>query len=91
MMCDFINNLTLKTLSEKGVFFKSLSQRLFELPPIFLAEHLVPLLLSPLVMAEPGARELWQNLLTPVARASQRPKTFSQQRVCPLLPEEMFV
>ena len=52
---EFLGHLTVKTQAQKDEFFGSLPPRLHSLPPHVVAEHLVPLLLTPLVMAEPEA------------------------------------
>ena len=89
---DFLSNLTLKNKQQKQKFFSTLAEKLYSLPPLFIAEHLVPLIINPIVMAEALTREtLWKHLLTPVCDSRPRPKVFDQNRVCPLLDEELFV
>ena len=89
---NFLSRFTLKSQSEKDQFFTTLPAQLFTLHPLFLAEHLVPLLVTPLVMAEPKARStLWSHLLTPVSQTTPRPKAFTDGAVCPLLEEDMYM
>lgn len=88
---DFLSNLTLKTKAEKDHFFRGLARDLFSLPPVVLAEHMVPLLLTPLVMAEPVAAEaLWQHLLLPCSSQHPQGKVFDEAQPCPLLQEDLF-
>ena len=70
----------------------TLAFHLHSLPPLVVAEMLVPLMLTPLVMAEPMAGEqLWKHLLTPVSRAKPRPKMFDSSQTCPLLDAEHYM
>ena len=55
-MVEFLSHLTLKTQQQKNEFFESLVSRLLSLSSNVVAEHLIPLLLTPLTMAEPLAR-----------------------------------
>ena len=55
-IADFLSHLTVKTQSEKDNFFSDLPARLHPLPPRVVAEHLLPLLLTPLIMTETVAR-----------------------------------
>ena len=56
-----------------------------------LAEHIVPLLINPLVMAEPVARDsLWKHLLLPVGAENPQVKVFDDSCPCPLLQEDLF-
>ena len=89
---EFLSQLTLKSPTDKNQFFAALPATLFSLPPLFVAEYLVPLLVTPLVLGEQGAMEVvWRHLLSPVKDASLRPKVFSRDRVCPILPEDLFL
>ena len=56
-IAEFLSHLTVKSQALKDEFFTSLSARLHSLPPSVVAEHLVPLLLTPLVMSERVARK----------------------------------
>ena len=56
-IAEFLSHLTVKSQPLKDEFFMSLSPRLHSLPPSVVAEHLVPLLLTPLVMSERVARK----------------------------------
>lgn len=88
---DFLSNLTLKTKSEKDKFFHDLASDLHYLSPQVVAEHVVPVLITSLVMAEPVAQEsLWQHLLLPVTTANPRRKAFDSSHPCPLLEQDLF-
>ncbi len=91
LITEFLSKLTLKVKVEKDDFFRGLARDLFSLPPGVIAEHVVPLLISPLVMAEPVARDsLWKHLLLPVSAENPRSKVFDDSRPCPLLQEDLF-
>ena len=91
LLIDFLSNFTLKTRKEKDVFFCSLPEQLHSLSSQVLAENVVPLLVMPLIVAEPLARDtLWKHLLTPISSDFPRRKVFSSAHVCPLLDEELF-
>ena len=63
-LCGFLSKLTLENRKEKDQFFLDLPRELHSLPQVVVAENVVPLLISPLVMAEPLARDsLWKHLL----------------------------
>ena len=88
---DFLSHLTLKSKAEKDRFFHGLARDLFSLPPEVIAEHIVPLVINPLVMAEPVAKDcLWKHLLLPASDACPRPKMFDDSHPCPLLEKDMF-
>ena len=55
-IADFLSQLTVKTQTEADQFFASLPGQLHSLPPRVVAEHLLPLLLTPLVMTQNVAR-----------------------------------
>ncbi len=88
---EFISKLTLKKKSEKDCFFLGLMEDLHTLPPAVIAEHIVPLLVTPLAMVEPLAREyLWKHFLLPVSPRNPRQKAFDPDVLCPLLSSELF-
>ena len=64
---------------------------LHSLPSMVVAEHIVPLLLNPLVMAEPSASEdLWPHLLCPVSQTHPKRDQFNPRETNPLLDEDQF-
>lgn len=91
VIADFLSNLTLKPKSDKDIFFRGLAADLHSLSPGVVAEHLAPLLINPLVMAEPCARDcLWQHLLLPATPQNPRAKIFRDSSPCPLLQPDLF-
>ena len=90
-LCDFLSKLTLKNRKEKDQFFLDLPRQLHSLPQAVVAEHIVPLLINPLVMAEPLARDsLWKHLLLPISNMKPRPVVFDPTHPCPLLEKDLF-
>ena len=68
----------------------SLPIQLHSLSPTLLAEHVVPLLCTALVMAEPKSSLIWPHLLCPTSKTNPRQKVFDESKICPLLSEELF-
>ena len=91
LLTDFLSNFTLKSRQEKDAFFCSLPEQLHSLSPQVLADNVVPLLVSPLIMADPLARDtLWKHLLVPVSAQHPRRLVFNSSVQCPLLDEDLF-
>ena len=83
--------MTLKTRKEKDQFFLALPSQLHALPQPVVAEHIVPLLINPLVMAESLTRDtLWKHLLLPASNMKPRPAVFDPTHPCPLLEKDLF-
>ena len=63
---DFLRNITVKSSATKTIFFKTLHQRLNEVPSHLIANRLLHLLLSRFVLIDPTAVEIFlPHLLTP--------------------------
>ena len=86
---EFLEQLTVKKSDEKSEFFRSLPARLLSLLSQTLCRHIVPLLLTPLVMGEPAAQQyLWKHLFTPAV--GDRRHHFHPDIVCPLILESDY-
>ncbi|XP_006821787.1 protein-associating with the carboxyl-terminal domain of ezrin-like, partial [Saccoglossus kowalevskii] len=87
---NFLNNITIKSESEKTLFFKSLVPKLLELPSSLVAARLVPKLLTRFVMADFDAVEyVFPHLFTPNSDPMSE-TGFQDGHVNPILPVQEF-
>ena len=63
-IADFLAHLTLHCREDKEAFFGSLIERLRAQPPEMVAEHVIPLLITPLVVTETAGHPLWSAVFT---------------------------
>ena len=71
--------------------FRLLASRLHSFSSCVIAEHVIPLLVTPLVIAEPQASEhLWQHVLCPSSSSHPKSNEFDPHAINPFVTEEQF-
>lgn len=91
---DFLTRLTLYSAEDKQTFFDSLLDRLRALPPKMVAVHIVPLLITPLVVTETADHPFWWAIFTsePPATAAVLPLSEAlTSSMKPLFTQDLFV
>ncbi|WAR30590.1 PACE1-like protein [Mya arenaria] len=86
----FLDNVALKSATERKKFFRHLLPKLFDLPEEFSAKRLAPKLLSRFVLLDVTAVEyILPSVLTPCSE-DERPSKFKPGEIAPLFTESVF-